>query len=897
MSRFPETPLASVQPPARYWHGDTALSAIAALGGDVQRGLAVTEAARRLEQYGPNLLQQGSQRGPWHILIDQFADFMILVLIAAAVLSGVVGDMADTLAIIAILLLNAVIGFTQEYRAEKAMAALQQIAAPTAAVIRDGNRMVIAARELVPGDMVLLEAGNMVPADLRLVEAVRMRVEEAALTGESVPVDKDAMLLAEADAALGDRRNMAYKGTIITYGRGSGIVAATGMATELGHIAALLAAGEDSKTPLQKRLAAFGKRLAIGVLLVCTVIFFAGLLRGEPPVLMLLTAVSLAVAAIPEALPAVVTIALALGAYRLVEHQALMRRLPSVETLGSITYICSDKTGTLTENRMRVECCLVEGRLVVPEQAGGKAAERLFTAIALCNDATGDADGGAAGDPTEVALHVAAQRAGFARETLEIDSPRKAELPFDSTRMRMTTFHADANGVMAYSKGAPEVVLSRCTRMLVADGEAALDRAVLEENAAAMAADGLRVLAVACRRWDAIPDLNDTEAAEADLVFIGLVGLIDPPRAEAAAAVATCRTAGITPVMITGDHPATARAIARRLGIAGDDDLVITGRELATMDDAALAARVLQTRVYARVDPAQKIRVVEALQAQGQFVAMTGDGVNDAPALKRADIGVAMGRGGTDVAREASDMVLLDDNFATIVAAVRGGRRIYDNIRRFIKYVLTTNLAEVLLIFLAPFFGLPLPLLPLHILWVNLVTDGLPGLALTAEPAEPGIMQRPPRPPGETMFARGVWQHILWVGTLMSGLVLGLQYWGIANGEAHWQTMVFTALTFVQLANVMAIRSDRDSLLTIGLVSNRPLAITVTLTVALQLLLIYTPALNRIFDTTPLSALELGLCAGCAVVVLIAVEGEKWLVRQGLIYRASRTAPADRPLS
>jgi len=435
-----------------------------------------------------------------------------------------------------------------------------------------------------------------------------------------------------------------------------------------------MAAGEDSKTPLQKRLAAFGKRLAIGVLLVCTVIFFAGLLRGEPPVLMLLTAVSLAVAAIPEALPAVVTIALALGAYRLVEHQALMRRLPSVETVGSITYICSDKTGTLTENRMRVECCLVEGRLVVPEQAGGKASEQLFTAIALCNDATGDADGGAAGDPTEVALHVAAQRAGFARETLEIDSPRKAELPFDSTRMRMTTFHAGTDGVMAYTKGAPEAVLSRCTQTLMADGAAAIDRVALEAHAAEMAADGLRVLAVACRRWGTIPDLNDAEAAETDLVFIGLVGLIDPPRAEAAAAVATCRTAGITPVMITGDHPATARVIARRLGIVGDDDLVITGRELATMDDAALAARVLHTRVYARVDPAQKIRVVEALQALGQFVAMTGDGVNDAPALKRADIGVAMGRGGTDVAREASDMVLLDDNFASIVAAVRGGR-------------------------------------------------------------------------------------------------------------------------------------------------------------------------------------------------------------------------------
>ena len=886
MSREPDAVKNAPTDSCVNWHGKNAASVLSALGGDAQGGLAAVEAARRLVQYGPNLLQQGAQRSPWHILVAQFADFMIVVLMAAAVLSGVVGDIADTLAIVAILLLNAVIGFTQEYRAEKAMAALQRIAAPSATVLRDGQRAVIAASELVPGDLVLLEAGNMVPADLRLIETMRMRVEEAALTGESVPVDKDAALLAEVDAALGDRRNMAYKGTIVTYGRGSGLVVATGMATELGHIAALLAASEESKTPLQKRLAAFGRRLAIFVLLVCALIFVAGLLRGEPPLLMLLTAVSLAVAAIPEALPAVVTIALALGAYRMVEQQALMRRLPSVETLGSITYICSDKTGTLTENRMRVESCRVEGALLSPEQVTGAVAERLFTAMAQCNDATGDAAGGAAGDPTEVALHVAAQRAGFSREILELDAPRRAELPFDSVRMRMTTFHAGADGVMAYTKGAPEAVLPRCTRVFNASGVQSLPRAELESAAAAMAADGLRVLALACRRWDVIPDLNDAEVAEGGLIFIGLVGLMDPPRAEAAAAVATCLSAGITPVMITGDHPATARAIARRLGIAGDDDAVITGRELATMDDAALAARVLGTRVYARVDPAQKIRVVEALQARGQFVAMTGDGVNDAPALKRADIGVAMGRGGTDVAREAADMVLLDDNFATIVAAVRGGRRIYDNIRRFIKYVLTTNLAEVLLIALAPFFGMPLPLLPLHILWVNLVTDGLPGLALTAEPAERGIMRRPPHPPGENMFARGMWQHILCVGTLMSALVLTLQYWGVSNGVSHWQTMVFTALTFVQLANVMAIRSDRESLLVIGVLSNRPLVITVALTVGLQLLLIYVPALNRIFDTAPLSALDLGLCLACAVVVLIAVEGEKWLARNGLIYKA-----------
>ncbi|MFZ9195489.1 MAG: cation-translocating P-type ATPase [Burkholderiales bacterium] len=886
MSREPDPEKNAPADSSVDWHDRDAATALSTLSSDAQRGLAAVEAVRRLALYGPNLLQQGDRRSPWRILAAQFADFMILVLMAAAVLSGVVGDIADTLAIVAILLLNAVIGFTQEYRAEKAMAALQRIAAPSATVMRDGQRLVIAAAELVPGDLVLLEAGNMVPADLRLLETMRMRVEEAALTGESVPVDKDAGILAEADAALGDRRNMAYKGTIVTYGRGSGLVVATGMATELGQIAALLAASEESKTPLQKRLAAFGRRLAIFVLLVCTLIFVAGLLRGEPPLLMLLTAVSLAVAAIPEALPAVVTIALALGAYRMVEQQALMRRLPSVETLGSITYICSDKTGTLTENRMRVESCLVEGVLLAPEQVTGAVAGRLFTAMALCNDATSEAGGSAAGDPTEVALHVAAQRAGFSREILERDTPRRAELPFDSVRMRMTTFHAGADGVMAYTKGAPEAVLPRCIGVFNASGVESLPRAELESTAAAMAADGLRVLALACRRWDAIPDLNDAEAAEDGLMFIGLVGLMDPPRAEAAAAVATCLSAGITPVMITGDHPATARAIARRLGIADDGDAVITGRELAMMDDATLASRVLDTRVYARVDPAQKIRVVEALQARGQFVAMTGDGVNDAPALKRADIGVAMGRGGTDVAREAADMVLLDDNFATIVAAVRGGRRIYDNIRRFIKYVLTTNLAEVLLIALAPFFGMPLPLLPLHILWVNLVTDGLPGLALTAEPAERGIMQRPPHPPAENMFARGMWQHILCVGALMSALVLTLQYWGVNNGVGHWQTMVFTALTFAQLTHVMAIRSDRESLLVIGVLSNRPLVITVALTVGLQLLLIYVPALNRIFDTEPLSALELGLCLACAAVVLVAVEGEKWLARNGLIYKA-----------
>ncbi|MGA0115732.1 MAG: cation-translocating P-type ATPase [Burkholderiales bacterium] len=872
----------------RQWHCMSAAEVSAALASNPDEGLQSGEAAVRLEQSGLNELDEGRRRGPLRILLDQFADFMILVLLAAAVLSGIIGDIADTLVIVAILVLNAIIGFTQEYRAAKAMAALRRIAAPMAAVIRDGRRMTIPARELVPGDVVLLEAGNMVPADLRLTDTARMRIEEAALTGESVPVEKDAATIAQADAALGDRRNMAYKGTIVSYGHGRGVAAATGMATELGRIAALLAAEDDDRTPLQKRLAVFGQRLAIAVLLVCAVVFAAGLLRGEPLLLMLLTAVSLAVAAIPEALPAVVTIALALGAFRMVGHQALMRRLPSVETLGSITYICTDKTGTLTENRMRVETCMLEGRNVSPEQLEGPVAECLLTAMALCNDAVAD-DGGVAGDPTEVALHEAAGRAGFAKEILEIYAPRRAELPFDSERMRMTTFHAAAGAVMAYTKGAPETVLARCASVMSAAGETQIDRAALERLAGEMAEAGLRVLAVACRQWQDIPDLNDVDAVESRLTFIGLVGMIDPPREEAAEAVAMCRTAGITPVMITGDHPATARAIARRLGIAGEHDAVMSGRELVELDDAQLDERVRDTRVYARVDPAQKIRVVEALQRRGEYVAMTGDGVNDAPALKRADIGVAMGRSGTDVAREASDMVLLDDNFATIVAAVRGGRRIYDNIRRFIKYVLTTNLAEVLLIFLAPFLGMPLPLLPLHILWVNLVTDGLPGLALTAEPAEPGIMRRKPRAPAETMFAGGVWQHVLWVGALMSGLVLGIQAWSIGAGNANWQTMVFTSLTFTQLAHVVAIRSDSASLATIGLLSNRPLLITVVLTVLLQLALMYVPALARIFSIAPLSAAELAVCVACAALVFLAVEAEKWMVRRGVLYVQHQT--------
>ncbi len=869
------------------WHTVSAAAAASAQGVDVARGLTQAEAAQRLERDGPNQIREKPPRPWWRKLADQFTDFMVLVLLAAAIVSGIVGDIKDTLAIVIILLLNAVIGFVQELRAERAMAALKQMAATTAVVLRDGERLQMIAFSLVPGDIVLLEAGNAVPADLRLIEAVQLKIDEALLTGEAVTAEKCSEDLADADAPLGDRSNMAYKGTTVSYGRAAGVVVATGMATELGKIAQLLDSGEEVKTPLQKRLAVFGKRLGLMVIAICVIIFMVGLLRGEAAVMMFLTAVSLAVAAIPEALPAVVTISLALGARKMVLQQALIRRLPAVETLGSVTYICSDKTGTLTQNKMRVEQIYVvdmtlEQGQVVPAHAPWS---NLLTALALSNDASRAHHGQTTGDPTEVALYLAALEHGYDKTVLELTAGRIHELPFDSDRKRMTTFHHQEQGVTAFTKGAPEGVLPLCTSALTQQGEVALPRDAILARAERMAEAGLRVLAVACRNWPALPHHDPIEHIENDLVFIGLVGLMDPPRDEAKDAVAMCRTAGIVPVMITGDHAATAHAIACQLGIAESDSRVITGPQLAAMSDEQFRQQVAQIRVYARVDPAQKIRIVQALQEQGEFVAMTGDGVNDAPALKRADIGVAMGKGGTDVAREAASLVLLDDNFATIVGAVREGRRIFDNIRKFIRYAMTGNSAEIWTIFLAPFMGLPIPLLPIHILWINLLTDGLPGLALAAEPAEKGIMQRPPRAPGESIFANGMWQHIVWIGLAMAGVSLFTQAWAIHAGSAHWQTMVFTVLTLSQMGHVLAIRSERDSLFAQGVLSNKPLLGAIAVTFLLQMATIYVPWLNPIFNTEPLSTAELGLCLALSTIVFFLVELEKWMVRHGRLYQ------------
>jgi len=856
-------------------------------------GLVSEEARRRFEHYGPNELIEKKHKSLWMMFFDQFKDFMILVLIAAAVVAGIIGDPADTIAIAVIVLLNAVLGFIQEYRAEKAMAALKKLSAPSATVIRDGRPGSVPAERLVPGDLVILEAGNVVPADIRLMETVQIRIDEAALTGESVPVEKDTAVLKEADLSIGDRKNMSYKGTLVTYGRGQGLVVETGMRTELGRIAALLQEQDEGQTPLQKRLAAFGQKLAYAVLAICAIVFVTGLLRGEPPLLILLTAISLAVAAIPEALPAVITISLALGAKKLVKQQALIRKLPAVETLGSVTYICSDKTGTLTLNRMTVEKVYTSGRLqrsdeLSPssqeEAAHGSLSDRsplemLLNALALCNDARLDASGGVIGDPTETALFGLGREKGYRRERLDEKYPRLAEIPFDSDRKLMTTFHPWENGrIISFTKGAAEEIVERSEKALTDHGQEEVDRSKILETAEQIAGDGLRTLGFAMRVWEALPHPLTSEQVETGLVLIGIVGMMDPPRPEAAESVATCRSAGIRPVMITGDHPLTAEVIARRVGIiCGEGEAVMTGRELAQLPLMEFEDKVEKIRVYARVAPEQKLKIVKALQDKGHFVAMTGDGVNDAPALKRADIGVAMGITGTDVSKEASHMILLDDNFATIVKAVREGRRIFDNIRKFIKYTMTSNSGEICAIFLAPFLGLPIPLLPIHILWINLVTDGVPGLALAAEPGEKNIMCRPPRHPKESIFAKGLGPHIIWVGLLMGAVSILTQALFIDSSQTHWQTMVFTVLCLSQMGHVLAIRSEQESFFKLR--TNKPLLWAVLLTFALQMATIYIPFLNPIFKTEPLTAWELFITILLSTVVFVAVEIEKTFKR------------------
>ncbi len=865
-------------------------------------GLTTQEAVKRLHEYGLNELKETKKRTLFMMFLDQFKDFMIMVLIAAALVSGIIGELIDTLAIAVIVILNAIIGFVQEYRAEKAIRALKGMAAPYAVTLRDAKPAHVPASELVPGDIVLLEAGRIVPADLRLLEAARLKIEEAALTGESVPVEKSIDTLQGKSIPLGDRKNMTYKGTTVSYGRGAGIVVSTGMSTELGRIASLLQDEEEVKTPLQKRLKRFGLRLGIAILAICSIVFITGLLRGEPPLLMLLTAISLAVAAIPEALPAVVTISLALGAKKLVKQNCLIRKLQAVETLGSVTYICSDKTGTLTLNKMTVEEIYIDGQLMKSSELKVKSLEdkklithhssliTLFRAMALTNDAILDKDRNVMGDSTEVALFEAADENGFNKQVLEKQFQRIAEIPFDSGRKRMTTFHKTAEGkVVSFTKGAFETIIDNSASIQSQGGEIIeideITRKDFTKVNESMADSGLRTLAIAMRLWDRLPDEITPDTVEKALVLLGIVGLMDPPREEAKEAISLCKTAGIKPVMITGDHPLTAKTIASKLGILDRDELhnnndyeVITGQDIEKLSQEDFEARVEKIRVYARVAPEQKIKIVKALQDKGEFVAMTGDGVNDAPALKRADIGIAMGITGTDVSKEASHMILLDDNFATIVKAVKEGRRIFDNIRKFIRYTMTSNSGEVWTIFLAPFLGLPIPLLPIHILWINLVTDGLPGIAYAMEPAEKDIMNRPPRHPKENIFA-GMWIQILWIGLLMGAISIFTQAWAIDSGreQASWQTMVFTVLCLSQIGNALALRSERVSLFKQGIFTNMAMFSAVLLTFALQMATIYVPFLNPVFKTTPLSPGELLIVLLLSSVVFFAVEIEKWL--------------------
>ncbi|MEW6448176.1 MAG: cation-translocating P-type ATPase [Bacillota bacterium] len=895
------------------WYKLDVKTVLKEFGSNAENGLSPGEAARRLQEYGPNALIERGQKSPWRILWEQLTAAMVIVLIIAAAASVFLGDYKDAAAILAIVILNAALGFTQEYRAEKAMAALRQFAVPVVKVRRDGKVTEISEKELVPGDVFLLETGGIIPADGRLVETVNLQVQEAVLTGESVPVEKNTSELAEDNVPVADRRNMVYKGTVVTYGRGLAVAVATGMRTELGKIAEMIQTVEAQPTPLQRRMARLGRSLGVIALVIVCVVLFLGLLRGEDLETMFMTGVSLAVAAVPEGLPAAVTIALALGAQRMLKRRALIRKLPAVETLGLVTKICSDKTGTLTENRMSVTTVVLptgQGTdgLQDIQMTGGEpapafpaAALMLLTAGALNNDAalSQDEKGKPAyvGDPTEGALVVAAARLNLIKPELERVLPRSAEIPFTSERKRMTTIHRVLEGgahlfpgitgdhgppqFFAFCKGAVGSLSKICNRVRAGDSTEAYsewhDR--IRSAADRLAESGLRVLAVALRPMDSLPETVSEEEIERDFIFLGLVGMMDPPRAEAKEAVATCRRAGIDPIMITGDNPLTALSIAGELGIT-DRRRVMPGNQLEALPPEGLRKTVEDVAVYARVAPEHKLRIVEALQQNGHIVAMTGDGVNDAPALKKADIGVAMGVTGTDVSKEAADMVLLDDNFATIVAAVEEGRVIFDNVRKFLKYLMTTNLGEILVLFVGMLTGMPVPLAPLQILWINLVTDGFPALALAVEPAEYDVMRRPPADPRQGIFAEGLGVHILWVGTLMTLISLGTGYWVWKAQNPAWQTMLFTTLALAQLAHVMAIRTGKASLFSAGLLSNRALFGAVVLTVLLQLTVIYLPGLQGIFRTVPLSLGEVLTCFALGSVIFWAVEIEKWFLRR-----------------
>jgi len=883
------------------WHTQTVEETLAHLESG-PRGLSSAEAAKRLEEFGPNELQARGRVSPWSILLEQFQNVLIIILLLATALSAFLGHGVEAIAITVIVLFAVVLGFIQEFRAERAIEALREMAAPFATVIRDGRDQRIPARDLVPGDLVMLATGDKIPADARLTEAVNLQTVEAALTGESAPVEKHSLPLPEATLPTGDQRNMAFAGTAVTYGRGRAVVVATGMSSEFGKIARMLEEVDTAKTPLQKNLDRIGKALARAAFVVVFVIVALGLFRGQPFVEMLIFGVALAVAVVPEALPAVVTISLALGVKRMVRRNALIRRLPAVETLGSTSVICSDKTGTLTKDEMTVRRLYVAGHTIDVSGTGYEPSGTFSTngstngfgdgrsmplslmlqAAVLASDARVEQRNGAGmwevkGDPTEGALVVAAAKAGLNKSDLDAQFARVSEIPFTAETKRMTTLHQTQDGVVAYAKGAPEVIVQSCASRLTDTGVEPLDetsRAEVLERAREMAGEALRVLAVAYKPQATLGD------AEKEMTLLGLAGMIDPPRPEAKSAVQKCEEAGIKVIMITGDHPLTAKAVAEELGLS-KTGRVVNGAELEAMDDAQLEREVESIEVCARVSPAHKLRVVTALQNRGQVVAMTGDGVNDAPALKKADIGIAMGITGTDVSKEASAMTLTDDNFASIVAAVEEGRGIFSNIKKYLMYLLSSNIGEIGLMAGATLAGLPLPLSAVQILYVNLATDGLPALALAVDPPERGLMQRPPRDPRRGIFTRPVVLLMLAGGVWSAIVNLGLFVWALSSGRplAEAMTMTFVSLVLIQFFKAYNFRSDRESVLRRPF-ANKWLNLAIVWELIMLGFILYVPLLERMFGTVALPWWDWVIIVAAALTVSPVLELTKWIERR-----------------
>lgn len=882
----------------KHWGEMTIEQTIEELQVDPQKGLSRYEAQRRLSLVGANQLIEQKKKSPFALFLSQFSDFMVLILIAAAIISALLEEYADALTILTIIILNACLGFAQEYRAEKSLEKLKKLTARETVVNRDGILLTIEASQLVPGDIVHLQTGDIVPADLRIFEGGQLEINEAILTGESLPVKKQAREVCPKKVPLGDRKNMAFMGTVVTRGKAVGIVVDTGMFTEMGKIAGYMQEIQEESTPLQKRLAQLGRWLVFCCLAIVAIVVVMGLMRGEPMFTMVLTGVSLAVAAIPEGLPAIVTIALAIGVQKMVKRRAIVRALPAVETLGCATVICSDKTGTLTQNEMTVRQYCVSGQIITISGEGyiprgeinfsaGEEEQRknkpgleiAFKIAVLCNNSylkkceavinglfrKNDNQWEIMGDPTEGALLVSAAKGGFWREQLEKEERRIGEVPFDSERKRMSVVYCNNKGErLIYTKGAPDLLLTLCSKVWWKGKVVPLTETIKEQLLLMndqMASQALRVLGLAYREIPPQPSLeeNELEKLENDLIFVALAGMIDPPRQSAIHAVKKCRRAGIKTVMITGDHKNTAEAVAREMQIIIDSSQrVLTGGELDLLTNAELKKLINRVSVYARVSPQHKLRIVRILKETGHVVAMTGDGVNDAPAVKEADIGISMGISGTDVTREASSLILANDDFATIVAAVEEGRTIYDNIKKFIRYLLSCNAGEVLTMFVAAFLGLPLPLLPIQILWVNLVTDGLPAMALGLDPSDPGIMQRKPRSPQESIFAHGLPIRILAGGIFISiitllSFIIGF-YWG-GKDLLLARTMAFTTLVFAQLFYVFQCRSESYSIFDLGFFTNPFLVGAVLCSMSMQLAVIYLPFLQQVFKTV---ALQMG---------------------------------------